>query len=174
MLEKIKDHEKQFSTLSTALVCTAAMLVITFWGYEEHVPAVVIGALRKVALIVATLMWVYASFMRGLLKKTGFVIFTALYFTLPMLISSLADRVDDAKEYSLDVYVIGEYCKLLVETPLRSIPVLRDMQTVTGAVIFSSAMIVIFVLGMFIGSKSGAETVPDDDDYSHLESSDDL
>ena len=112
--------------------------------------------------------------MRGLLKKTGFVIFTALYFTLPMLISSLADRVDDAKEYSLDVYVIGEYCKLLVETPLRSIPVLRDMQTVTGAVIFSSAMIVIFVLGMFIGSKSGAEAVPDDDDYSHLESSDDL
>ena len=172
MLEKIKEHEKQFSTLSTALVCTAAMLVITFWGYEEHVPPVVIGALRKAALITATLMWAYASFMRGLIRKTGFVIFTALYFTLPMLISALADRVDDAKEYSLDVYVIGEYCKLLVDTPLKSVPVLRNMQTVTGAVIFSSAMIALFILGMFIGGKSIAETAHEDD-FSDIESIDD-
>ncbi len=154
MIEKLKRHEEKFSTVSTAIVCCMAMMVVSLWSYEEHLPAVIMNILNPIAVAMAFIMWLYASFMRGLVKKTGFAIFTAFYFVLPVLISNHADTLrNDPSIQAMNTKMIGDYCKLLGKTAFEHMPIFSRMESVTAAVVFSSMCIAVFIIGMFLGSK---------------------
>ena len=107
----------------------------------------------------AAVMWIYASFMRGLVKRTGFAMFTALYFTIPSFVMAAAEKAE-AHPQTLDVNLMfaGDWARLIGIRPLENMPVLRDMAPLTASVIFSSVCIIIFIGGMFVGNIKTKET----------------
>ncbi len=173
MLEKIKEHERRFSTPGTAVVCCMAMLVITFWSYEKHVPEVVMKPLRIVALIAAILLWIYVSFMRGLIKRTAFTFFTAFYFLLPVFIVQYTEKMTDPKTYDPNLALIGNYCRLIGIMPFQNMPVLKDVDPLTASVIFSSICIVVFIIGMLVGGKDAPQGPAAESNETDTEETDD-
>lgn len=157
-LNKLKTREEKFSTLSTAIICMMGMLVITFWSYESHVPIAFMSILRKIAIAAAVIMWLYASFMRGLVKRTAFAVFTAFYFILPTFIVQAADKAE-ANPQTLDMNLMfaGDWARLIGVRPFENMPVFRDMETLTASVIFSSVCLIVFLGGMFIGNIKSKE-----------------
>ena len=150
LLEKVAEHEKKFSVAGTAAVCAMSALTCSFWQFEFYLPMKVMHFLIHLAVIVMILLWAYASFSNGLLKRTSFAVFTAAYWVVPLLIADYSDSVTDPRKFNALVYMAGEYSKLLGIDALFATP-LGKLDPVKATVIFSSACLILFLIGMFIG-----------------------
>ena len=151
-LDKIAEREKKFSVGGTAAVCAMISLACSFWQFEFYVPMKVTHFLIQLAVLVMVLLWVYASFANGLLKRVSFAVFTAAYWVVPLLIADYSDSVTDPKKFNAFVYMAGEYSKLLGIDSLYPTP-LGKLDPVKAVVIFSTGCIIIFLIGMFIGTS---------------------
>lgn len=153
ILKKIAEHEKKLSLVGIAFACAMSCMTCSFWQYEGYLNAHVIQFLMKVAAVVMVLAWLYSSFANGLIKRTGFAVYTALYWVIPFIVADIADGMTDPRTFDIHLYVAGEYCKLLgidalCLTPLKSLP------GGVGCVVFSSVCLVVFLIAMFIGKKA--------------------
>ena len=150
-LDKVAQREKKFSVGGTAAVCAMTALTCSFWQFEFYLPMKVMHFLISLAVLVMILLWAYASFSNGLLKRTSFAVFTAAYWVVPLLIADYSDSVTDPRKFNAIVYMAGEYSKLLGIDALFATP-LGKLDPVKAVVIFSTACILLFLLGMFIGT----------------------
>ncbi|MBQ8978831.1 MAG: hypothetical protein IJ080_03595 [Oscillospiraceae bacterium] len=160
ILNKIAAHERKLSVVGTAFACAMSCLTCSFWQFEGYLSHHVIEFLMSFAAVVMMLIWAYSSFANGLIKRTGFAVFTALYWVIPFIVADIADGMTDPRKFNIHVYVAGEYCKLmgidaLCLTPLKSLP------GGVGCVVFSSVCLVIFLAAMFIGKGLGQEQETD-------------
>ncbi|MBQ5316676.1 MAG: hypothetical protein J6I96_03900 [Oscillospiraceae bacterium] len=151
-LDKIAGREKKFSVAGTAAVCAMSALTCSFWQFEFYMPMKVMDFLIHLAVIVMILLWAYASFANGLLKRVSFAVFTAAYWVVPLLIADYSDSVTDPRKFNVIVYMAGEYSKLLGIDALFATP-LGKLSPVAAAVIFSTGCLILFLIGMFIGTS---------------------
>ncbi|MCI7767167.1 MAG: hypothetical protein MSJ26_04200 [Oscillospiraceae bacterium] len=153
IVRKISDKEKNHSAAEAAFICTALTLTFTFWRFEGYISQRIMSVLNIIAGAMMVCGWLYFSFAQGVKEKSGFAVFTALFWILPTLLFCYSDSVTDPKKFDIRIFVSGELSKLLGGYALGGLPWIRELNAAAAAVLFSSVCIIVHIAGIFCAKK---------------------
>lgn len=153
IVRRISDKEKKHCKAEAALICIALTLTCTFWRFEGYISPKIMDALNIISAAMMICGWIYFSFSEGVMKRSGFAVFSAFYWIIPTLIYCYSDSMTDPQKYNIWVHILGEFSKLTGGYALAGIPILKKMNAVTSAVIFSSVCIMIHIAGIICANK---------------------
>lgn len=153
IVRKISDKEKNHSAAEAAFICTALTLTFTFWRFEGYISQRIMSVLNIIAGAMMICGWLYFSFAQGVKGKSGFAVFTALFWILPTLLFCYSDSVSDPRSFNIRIYVSGEFSKLLCGYALGGIPLIRELNALAAAVVFSSVCITVHIVGLFLAKR---------------------
>lgn len=158
IINKIIKTEKDHSAAEAALICTVITLTCSFWQLENYISPKVMTILNILAMVMMICGWLYFSFAEGVKLKSGFAVFTALYWIVPVVLYTYSDGVTDPREFNIAVYISAELSKLLGKYALENVPLLGTMSSFAAAVVFSSICILLCILGIILSKKQKTET----------------
>ena len=85
---------KKHSLCENILICLAAAFVSGVWQYEMYFGQTVHLIMSVGSLIFAAVIWTLISFSEGRQKRTGFAIFTLLFYILPLITIIYAENAN--------------------------------------------------------------------------------
>lgn len=108
--------EKRKTTLGQdAFVCIAAALACSFYHFEYYHPYM--DLVRSLLAVLFFYVWFSVSFINGVRKRYGFLIFLFCYWLLPQLFIGWQNYLDSTADYLAAVDVLSQFSKFLVYYP---------------------------------------------------------
>lgn len=139
------------SVRQDALLCFGATLTCGFYFFEYYQPYMNVFRIFLIAMLI--FVWAFYSLKNGMRGNLSFLIFSILYWLLPLLISIYANKTQFLFGYSKDSYAIGIICELMVIFPIDKLTSVLNVTPQTTPLFMTFLITLIYIGAGFIPSK---------------------
>ncbi len=131
------------------------------FGYEKYMPAPFMEIWNYFVFLLFAATWIVLSFKNGLKKSFAFPIFAVLFFMLPELAVFLANDGPRVFRMSVIMYVISEFCALIVNSPLRVFTSeAKENSHIISSVICAAVCVLSYAAGVIATNKRKGNYTP--------------
>jgi len=123
----------------------AITLAAGFYAFERNLPySEYISLLLTFSAITA---WLWLSFTSGFMRRSGFVVFSLIYWLVPNLVIIVHTARIAERDYSAGLHTLSRFSELFVRSPLDSISEMLNV----NVMITSIALLLLCELVFFLG-----------------------
>jgi hypothetical protein len=84
--EGLKKASEKTAAWQDMSLCAAVTFACAFYEYEKFLPAFATDAIKSVLAVLFAVCWLYGAFLSGYRGKYGFLVYAAVFWTLPRLV----------------------------------------------------------------------------------------
>ncbi len=133
------------------------LFMITFAAgvlcYEKSMPESFTQLYKTAVFIICLFMWISLSLISGARNKWGFMVFTALFWFLPIIEIYLSNNGPEICRMSIVMYVLSEFFNIMFITPAGEIGELFKIGAVPVVIITALLSMFAFLAGNLFSDK---------------------
>ncbi len=151
-MSEIIAQEKKPAKSSYSLTANMFItFIITFAAgtmcFESYMPELFVTIYSFAVIVICLITWLVLSFVSGKKKKWQFAVYSAVFWILPQIVIYLADSGPEAFRKSIAMYLLSEFCSILVTAPIKAIGTLINVKVLPFAFIIVLMCVFSFLLG---------------------------
>jgi len=123
----------------------AITLAAGFYAFEKNLPYSEYTSF--VLTILAITAWLWLSFASGFMRRSGFVVFSLIYWLVPNLVIIMHTARVEERDYNAGLHTLSRFSELFVRAPLDSVSEILNI----NVMITSIALLLFCELMFFLG-----------------------
>lgn len=150
--EKI-NHKSRYSLAENIFITFIITFAAASFCYEKYMPESFMKFYQFIMTAACLLTWLWLSFSGGARNKWRFVIYTAVFWLLPLILMYLSDNGPEFCRMSITLYVISEFFRMMFITLAEYIGNAFRLKAVPVLLIMFLVCIFTFLAGNLLSDK---------------------
>ena len=148
-----RKHRSGYSLAENILITFIITFAAAAFCYEKYMPESFMKFYRFIMTTACMLTWLWLSFSGGARNKWRFLVYTAVFWLLPLIIIYLSDSGPEFCRMSITLYVISEFFRMMFINFAECIGNAFRLNAVPVLLIMLMLCVFAFLAGNFLSDK---------------------